>query len=73
MESPTGIIPEALMYPEKKPQVVAFLQAQPLPGDLKRRLLEGWAITVGVRCQLKDYRVLEQSGVDGINYTSAGA
>jgi len=71
MESPTGIIPEELMYPQRKQQVIAFLLAQPLPGDLKRRLLEGWAITVGLRCNAKDYRVLEQSGIDGINYTHA--
>lgn len=73
MESPTGIIPESLMYPQKKAEVVAHLQSLPLPGDLKRRLLEGWAITVGVRCQSKDYRVLEQSGVDGININKASA
>lgn len=68
MESPTGIIPEALMYPEKKKEVLQFLMAQPLPGDFKRRLLEGWCLTVGVRCRGRDYSLLEQSGFDGVNY-----
>ena len=68
MESPTGIIPENLMYPEKKQLVVQFLIAQPLPGDLKRRLLEGWAVTVGIRVQSRDYNAVEKSGFDGVNY-----
>jgi predicted TIM-barrel enzyme len=68
MESPTGIIPEALMYPERKKEVVAFLMAQPFPGDYKRRLLEGWAITVGIRCASRDYRAVENSGFDGVKY-----
>jgi len=56
------------MYPERKKQVIDFLIAQPLPGDLKRRLLEGWAITVGVRCRSRDFSLVEQSGYDGVNY-----
>lgn len=68
MESPTGIIPEDLMFPEKKKQVIAFLQAQALPGDFKRRLLEGWCLTVGVRCRSKDFSDVANSGVDGVNY-----
>jgi len=68
MESPTGIIPESLMYPERKKEVIAFLQAQAFPGDYKRRLLEGWAVTVGLRVQAKDYNAVQASGVDGVNY-----
>lgn len=68
MESPTGIIPESLMYPEKKAEVVQFLQAQPLPGDFKRRLLEGWAITVGIRVRSREYNLVAASGFDGVNY-----
>ncbi len=68
MESPTGIIPENLMYPEKKKQVIAFLIAQPLPGDLKRRLLEGWMITVGIRLRSRDFAAVQNSGFDGVNY-----
>jgi hypothetical protein len=68
MESPTGIIPEHLMYPERKKEVIAFLQAQPFAGDYKRRLLEGWSITVGIRLRSRDFRLVEASGFDGVNY-----
>lgn len=63
MISPTGIIPEDLMYPQKKRQVIDFLIAQALPGPFKRRLLEGWCINVGVRCRPRDFYLLESSGV----------
>jgi hypothetical protein len=68
MESPTGIIPEELMYPAKKQEVLAFLMAQPYPGDFKRRLLEGWALTVGLRLPSRDFRAVERTGFDGPAY-----
>mgnify|MGYP005812044757 CR=1 FL=1 len=68
MESPTGLIPEALMFPQKKAEVIAHLQAQPWPGDFKRRVLEGWALTVGVRIRSRDFTLVERSGYDGNNY-----
>lgn len=64
MESTTGIIPEDLMYPQRKQEVIAFLISQPLPSWIKMRLLEGWCITVGVRCSTSQYHVVEVSGVD---------
>lgn len=64
MESPTGLVPEHLMYPERKREVIAFLQAQPWPGDFKRRVLEGWAVTVGIRLRSIDFKIVEASGVD---------
>lgn len=63
MISTTGIIPEDLMYPQKKKDVINFLIAQPLPGNLKRRLLEGWCVTVGVRCMPRDYYLVDASDV----------
>ncbi len=68
MESPTGIIPEALMYPEKRKEVIAFLQGAALPGDFKRKVLQGWALTVGIRIRSRDFHLVEASGVDGVNY-----
>jgi len=62
--SPTGIIPESLMLPEHKRAVIDHLKAQPLPGTLKRQLLLGWAITVGVRIRQADYREVDASGVE---------
>jgi hypothetical protein len=68
MESPTGMIPEELLYREKKAEVISFLTRQPWPGDLKRRLLEGYAITVGIRIRSRDFQLVEASGYDGVNY-----
>jgi len=64
MESPTGIIPEDLMFPQKKKEVITFLLSAPYTGDYKRRLLEGWAVTVGLRLRSADYSRVEKSGID---------
>ncbi len=64
MASPTGIIPEALMLQGKKKEVVRFLIDTPLPSTLKRELLLGWAQTVGIRLQARDFRAVEESGID---------
>jgi len=64
VESPTGIIPEDLMYPQRKKDMLAFLMFQPLPSWTKRRLAEGWCITVGCRLNSREYHLLEVSGVD---------
>lgn len=66
MLSPTGFIPENLMYPECKKAVVNFLMAFPMDGYLKRRYLEGWAVTVGVRIQSKDYKAVQNTGLDEV-------
>jgi hypothetical protein len=66
MDATTGIIPEHLMYPQCKKQVISWLIAQPLTSDRKRELLNGWAITVGCRCKSMDYHMVEVSGVDGV-------
>lgn len=64
MLSPTGIIPEELMFPQSKQQVIEFLIGQPLPSWTKRRLLEGWAITVGIRLKSREYHLVDASGVE---------
>ena len=60
--STTGIIPESLMDWHKKQEVIAWLQAQPYPGSFKRRLLEGWAISVGIKVRPREYELVEASG-----------
>lgn len=60
--STTGIIPESLMDWHKKKEVIAWLQAQPFPGAFKRRLLEGWALSVGTRIRPRYYDLVEKSG-----------
>lgn len=64
MISTTGIIPEDLMFPQRKADVIRFLTAQPYPSEFKRRLLEGWALTVGLRLRSREFHLVESSGVD---------
>ena len=64
MSSPTGVIPELLMHQSKKKDVVAFLKAAPCEAKLKKALLLGWARTVGVRLQQRDYRAVEENAID---------
>jgi hypothetical protein len=66
MESPTGLIPEELMFPAKWVEVVRFLQAQPWPSDLKREVLTGYAVTVGVKIPDRYKRAVGNSGVDAV-------
>jgi hypothetical protein len=62
MASPTGIIPEVLMYPGQLGAVMDFLIALPAYGDEKEKLLFGWAKTVGVRLSGSQYRKVRLSG-----------
>lgn len=64
MDSPTGIIPEDLMYPEKRKQVRAWLVAQPLPGFVKRNLLFAWARTVFVKLSAREVDEVQNSGIE---------
>jgi hypothetical protein len=64
MLSPTGIIPEDLMYPAKKAEVMRFLKSQPFPADMKGELLKGWALTVGQRVSAREMKSVERTGVD---------
>jgi len=52
------------MHPEHKRDVVNFLMGQPAPSHIKRQLLLGWAITVGVRLSGRDYAAVERTGTD---------
>lgn len=64
MASPTGVLPEYLMFPNKKREVVDYLKKLPLETKLKQNLLLGWAQTVGMRIERKLYRELEESAID---------
>lgn len=64
MASPTGIIPEDMMFAARKADVIAFIQAAPAEADFKRKLLLGWAITVGVRLNKHDYEKVDRTGID---------
>lgn len=64
MASPTFVIPEELMYPDRKRAVVDFLAKLPLEAKLKKNILLGWAQTVGMRIEASLYSELEESGID---------
>lgn len=64
MESPTGVIPEEMMDRRRKGDVIRLLQSLPLTGDLKRRYLEGWKMTVGASVSALDYQKVERTGID---------
>lgn len=64
MASPTGIIPEAMMKPQNKRAVIDFLKAAPADAKVKRNLLLGWAQAVGMRLQQRDFREVEETGID---------
>ena len=64
MKSPTGIIPEELMFQSKKSEVIAWLIQIPIESKLKRELFLGWAITVGVKLNRADYAKVTPTGID---------
>jgi hypothetical protein len=64
MESPTGIIPESLMYPEKRVEVKDWLMSQPWPSHHKVTMFQAWAITTGTRPTRIDLQELEATGTD---------
>ncbi len=64
MESPTGVIPEELMFPAKLEEVLRFLEAAPVRSRLKVELLMGWARTVGVKLRGSQYHRVRRSGID---------
>jgi hypothetical protein len=62
--SPTGIIPEELMYPAKLGDVMEFIKALPTPADWKKGLLFGWARVVGVKLNSSQYHAVYVTGTD---------
>lgn len=72
-KSPTGIIPEELMYPYKRLEVIQFLKELPVPGDDKVDLLVGWAKMVGVSVNASTRRAVMLSGTDRTQFPSLPA
>lgn len=64
MLSPTGIVPEELMFPRKLKETMRFLQGLPVAGTIKEQLLLGWARTVGVTLRGSQFRRVRESGID---------
>ena len=63
MESPTGIIPEALMYYSKRTEAYNYLLSLPIHGDVKRDLWVGWCSWVGLYATAREKQVLFDSGI----------
>jgi hypothetical protein len=62
--SPTGIVPEYMMYPRYLGDVMKFLQQMPIPGDDKEKLFVGWARWVGVKINASQRAAVRNSGTD---------
>ena len=62
--SPTTVIPEELMHPSKKKEVLAFLITAPAEAKLKSQLLLGWAQEVGLLLRQRDYDAVTTSAID---------
>ena len=63
-KSPTGIIPEELMFPAKRLEVMDFLMKLPVHGDDKVDLLVGWARMVGVTVNGSQRATVRNTGSD---------
>ena len=68
--SPTGIIPEELMFPAKMAEVMAFLATLPVPGDDKVNLFVGWAKMVGVKVSSSQRAKVRNTGTDRTQFPS---
>lgn len=64
-KSPTGIIPESLMFPGKLREVMALLAQVPASGDDKVAYLVGWAKMVGVKVSASQRDAVRVTGVSG--------
>lgn len=63
-KSPTGIIPEELLFPGKRQDVMSYLINLPVEGDYKVDLLVGWAKAVGVTVNSSQRSTVRDSGID---------
>ena len=64
MISPTGVIPEDLMYPAKLGDVMTLLKNTPGTGSWKREVFQVWARTVGVKISGSQLNAVYQTGYD---------
>jgi hypothetical protein len=62
--SPTGIIDESLMFPERLSQVMQFLKDKTATGSWKREVLQGWARVVGAKISQAQYKAVYRTGYD---------
>jgi len=65
VESPEGILPDALLAPDRKADVIAWLIPRPLPGVTKVQILRGWGQLTRTIPTKYDYDVVMASGLPG--------
>ena len=51
-------IPKELLAPERKAEVIKFIRSTSLPSRFRRRLLQDWALAVGVELTGADYEAV---------------
>jgi hypothetical protein len=64
MTSPTLIIPEELMFPNKKKEVLTLLHDAPAERKFKAQLLLSWAQEVGIQLRQRDYDYVQSHALD---------
>ena len=64
MESPTLIIPEEYMYPQRLGAVMKLLQSIPGSAEDKLEVFIGWAKEVGVKLSASQKDAIRHSGLD---------
>lgn len=62
--SPTGIIPESLLYGFALGEVMTFIKRLHADGDTKADLFRGWAQTVGVKLSGSQVNAVRETGTD---------
>lgn len=60
----TGLLPEQLFQPDKTQEVIAFLQAQPAPSNVRREWFYLWALWVGQIVNRSEYARVQRGAVD---------
>jgi hypothetical protein len=68
-ESPTGIIPEALMTRGSTGPVMEFIQRLHCDSHTKAELFTGWAMEVGVRLSASQVNAVRRTGTDALGPT----
>lgn len=62
--SPTEILPEEYLYPNRLGDVLATIRKLYVDGDTKVDLLQGWARMVGVTLNASQYQSVRVTGTD---------
>lgn len=62
--SPTGILPEELMHPNRLADVLETIKKIPVPAYYKVQLLFNWSKSVGVKISASQFEAVRRTGTD---------